>query len=179
MVPGGPGGIKMAAPATLNHRHEQIINWLIANPHRPLRDCALAFNYTQSWLSQIVHSDMFQEAYRRRADELGVEVVHTLKDRLTAYAALALERNIEQLEKPGCSENFLGSAMANTLKALGYSTQQQEHKHLHVHVDPQTLVEARERAALAARGQSPQKLGPVLVEASKTEFDDVMSFADA
>lgn len=165
----------MSAPATLNYRHEQIINWLLANPHRPLRDCALHFNYTQPWLSQIVHSDMFQEAYRRRADELGVEVVHTLKNRLTAYASLALERNIEKLEGGKCSENFLGSAMANTLKAFGYSgggASPQEHKHLHVHVDATTLSEARERAALAAKGLSPAKNGAVLTISPSSQGDE-------
>ena len=52
----------MAEIARLNTTHEMLMNWLVCNPEKSLRECADHFGYTQSWLSQIIHSDIFQHA---------------------------------------------------------------------------------------------------------------------
>jgi hypothetical protein len=156
--------------AAINHRQEQIINWLIANPHRQLGDCAAYFGYSQPWLSIIVHSDLFQAAYKERCKELGAEVVHTVRNKLTGLAALSLDKTMEKLEA-GASERFLGETTKNVLQALGYAPaggngNGGEQKHLHIHVDGATLTAARERAALQREGgngrelsESPQAIG--------------------
>lgn len=140
----------------INHRHEQIINWLLANPDKPLGECARHFGYSQPWLSQVVHSDMFQVAYRRRAEALGQLVVHTLNNELTGLASLAIQKSVEQLQKPSCGEEFLQKTTNTVLSALGFSSKQNPtllvkqagaEQHLHVHVDAETLRSARERAS--------------------------------
>ncbi len=103
----------------INHRHEQIINWLIANPDRPLGDCAREFEYTQVWLSQVIHSDAFQALYTERARELHGMVVHTLKDRLVGLAVAAMDRSQELLETHTGSERFVGEITKTALGALG------------------------------------------------------------
>jgi hypothetical protein len=148
--------------AQLNHRHEQIINWLVANPDRSLSDCAKEFNYTLPWISQIVHSDWFQVVYRKRCEELGSAVVHTVKDKLTSVAVAALERTHELLETKAGSERFVQDTTKNVLAALGYAPKAvvaaaSQDQHLHVHVEgslADRILAARERAAREAQGRS-------------------------
>lgn len=139
----------MAEIQRLNHRHEAIVNWLVANPHRSLTECAECLGYTLPWLSQVVHSDMFQAKYQERCREVGEIAVHTVKNRLTAVALLALQKTQERLESGASSERFILDATKNSLASLGYTqetiTPQQIHQHLHV--DASVLEAARSRAA--------------------------------
>lgn len=154
----------MAEVAKLNHRHEQIVNWLICNPHKSQGDCAKHFNYTQPWLSQVIHSDVFQARYQQRCKEVGVVAIHSIATKLNTVAALTLDKVRERLEAGVASERFLGDAMTNTLKMLGYGSperavpgdQPAQHNHLHVHADD--IQRAREIAASAFKGSTPQKL---------------------
>lgn len=133
----------------VSYRHDGIINWLIANPHRTLGECAFEHGYTQAWLSCIVHSDMFQALYQERAQALGVEVVHSVKNLMTRVAVHALERTEEMLYAEP-SERFVGDTRDNMLQMLGFVKARPEtaqHQHMHVHVPGELLEEARERAA--------------------------------
>jgi len=138
---------------TVNYRHEAIINWMLTNPHRPLKDCAEELGYTQAWLSTIIHSDMFQEAYQVRCRDAGLTAIHTMRNRVTGVAALALGKLEDRLEREGKnepSENFLVNTTKTLLAAAGFSAgdgNASQHLHLHIPVDPAVLSQARERAA--------------------------------
>lgn len=154
----------MGAPPTLerlNHRHDQIILWLLSYPDRTLGDCAAWFGYTQPWLSRIIHTDMFQAAYRRKAEELGQAVVHDVKSKLTNLAAVSLDKATERIEAGIASERFLGDTMKNALTALGYGApvvqNDNRSQQVHLHVNAEQLMEARERAALARAGTTQMK----------------------
>lgn len=161
---GKPAGASMYNLMRLNHRHEQIINWMIVNPHRNLGECAKHFNYTPGWLSQVVHSDIFQARYRQRAAEVGSVAVHTIANKLNGVAALALEKAEERLRAGIASERFLGETMASTLKMLGYGapsplqplTSNEVHNHVHLHAED--IREARDLAAAAFDGASAKKV---------------------
>ncbi len=59
----------MAASAQIDKvswRHEQIVDWMLANPAAKQSACAEFFGVTQAWLSTIIHSDAFQEYKARR-----------------------------------------------------------------------------------------------------------------
>ena len=135
---------------SINHRHEGIINWLVTNPHRSLGECAQELGYTQPWLTQIIHSDMFQTKYQERCQEVGELAVHTVKNRLTAVAMMALDKTEERMQSGGASERFLTDTTKNVLSALGYTPQTMvagPSMHQHLHVDAQTLIDARQRAS--------------------------------
>jgi hypothetical protein len=149
----GPrGGLSAKPIAQLNHRHQQLINWLILNPDKTLTQCARELKYTQASLSRIIHSDMFQEMYRARAEEAGALASHTIVDKLKGVAALALERAQDILVQPEPSERFVGDTLRTTLGALGYgpSNGTHEEKHVHLHLTPQDLEAARARVAQKA-----------------------------
>lgn len=109
----------------LNHTHDAIARWLVANPTAPLRDCAQAFGYSQGWISIIIHSQAFKARMKELngvADEI---VVTDITARLTALAAEALEGTLDEVQKAralGGMEHrgFLKATAESTLEALGY-----------------------------------------------------------
>ena len=48
--------------------HEQILTWLILNPDKTQGECAAHFGVTETWLSIIINSDVFQSRWRERRD---------------------------------------------------------------------------------------------------------------
>jgi hypothetical protein len=150
----------------LNYRHEAILQWLVTNPNRTLGDCALFFGFTQAWLSQIIHSDLFQARYREEMAALGEDVYQNVGSKLKAIAALALDKQIAILERGKPSERFLIDAGSLALKSLGYlnsDVQQHQHLHLHANVDAELLRNARDKATQQANSVTPpQKAGGVL-----------------
>jgi len=122
---------------------------------------------------------MFQAAYRAKAEELGADVVHTVKAKLTNLAAVTLDMATERIESGLASERFLGETMKNTLASLGYGAPvapSSGQPQLHVHVDATRLVEARERAALVRAGTTQARLGDG--DSSKDSPEPVQDFID-
>lgn len=146
----------------LNHRHEQIVNWLVCNPDKRLAECAAHFNFTQAWLSQVIHSDVFQARYQERCREVGVVAMHSIANKLNTVAALTLEAAENRLRAGNVTEKFIGETMSTTLKMLGYGATEEvakggdTHNHLHVHADD--LQSARQLAENAFAGQSQKKV---------------------
>lgn len=158
----------MAEIKQLRYTHEAIADFLIANPMASQGDVARFFEYSEPWLSQIIHSDAFQAYYRRLAQERGVIAVHSLPDKISGLAALALEKATDRLASGTASESFINDTMETTLKALGYlgsgngsnNGAGAPQQHMHVHVDAEALAEARERAARRYTDGSAQVVEP-------------------
>lgn len=147
----------------LNHRHQQLVNWLLLNPDKPLFHAAKELNYSPDHVSAVVRSDAFQAVYKERLHELGDYVAVATVDKLQAATDVALERVTERLFEGNFTEEFLSKSITTLLKAGGFTavegnTAVQRHMHLHAAVDPQVLLEARKRTAEVFNGKSPQKL---------------------
>lgn len=109
----------------LNHRHEEILMWLMLNPNKPQGCCALELNYTQGWVSQIVNSDMFQlRLAELRSDDFQVSVL-SIREKMNAAASLGLDRMIEKLEVEPDLERIRG-VTDTALKRLGYGQRTNE-----------------------------------------------------
>ena len=104
----------------LSHRHEQLINWLLQNPEKSLRECADYFNYSQGWVSQIIHSDIFQAQLRSRQNAVFVQVAQDIPTKLAGLADQAIEKVSFMLER---SENpdFAIDVFDKALNKLGYA----------------------------------------------------------
>lgn len=110
----------MAELARISSRHEQIMNWLLVNPHLSLRACADHFNLSQSWLSQVIHSDLFQAALRQRQQDVAVRVADSIPQKLRRVADVALEKLTEKMEETEDPE-FLLDATDKILHRMGYA----------------------------------------------------------
>lgn len=109
-------------------RHEQIINWFIANPHRRNADCAAFFGVTQTWLSTIKRSDAYKARMEQRLTEMAADVREAFIEqmdlgtlgKLQVAADIALDRLTEKLEIADDPE-FLLEATDKLCHRLGYA----------------------------------------------------------
>lgn len=110
------------AVARISAKHDMIMNWLLENPHRLLRDCAREFNISQTWLSQLIHSDIFQAELKRRQGEVFLAIANDIPAKLKGLADVAIEkvtRMVEESEDP----DLVMDAFDKTLHRLGYAPQ--------------------------------------------------------
>ena len=108
--------------ARMSHKHEQIVNWLLQNPEKSLRECADTFNYSQGWLSQLIHSDIFQAQLKGRQEAVFVQVAQDIPTKLKGLADIAIEkvtRIISETEEPA----IVIDVFDKTLNRLGYAPQ--------------------------------------------------------
>ena len=106
----------------LSHRHEMLLNWLVLNPDKTLRECADHFGWTQSWLSSIIHSDIFQSALRQKQQDIAVRVAGSIPEKLRAAADIGVEKLAAHLEKSEDPE-FILDATDKILHRMGYAPQ--------------------------------------------------------
>lgn len=165
----------------ISHRHDQIMDWLIANPALPLSACAAEFGVTQPWLSCIIHSDLFQAELKRRQQEVFGEVALTVKDRITALAHDSLRRLHEKVIVEERLDLLTDTADL-ALKALGFGPQPGRPAMVQVNVNqPMTvskdvLAEARARmegrvVALPSPGSPPAQV-PTSIETAVAIGDE-------
>lgn len=105
----------------LSNKHEEILLWLLEHPFAKLSECALACGVTQGWLSQIIHSDLFQARLAEvRGEILNVGVL-SLHEKVSALASEAVDALLEKLPEIEDAER-LESIADMTLKRLGFGT---------------------------------------------------------
>lgn len=121
------GDLSLTPPPTrpelknLSHMHEAIMNWMLVNPARPLRECAAFFGVTQAWLSCIIHSGCFQARLKEKQDAIFNTAALDITTKLGALADVGVEKLQEQLET---SENpkFIKEVTEMALTKLGFGT---------------------------------------------------------
>lgn len=143
----------MSASASIqkvSHKHEAILNFLIANPTLKMGEVAAHFNVTFPWLSTIVHSHAFQDQLARRQDEVFESaILHTVGEKLDAAAQVTMDAYLDKV--PMFTADQLISAQDKLLGRLGYgsngkSAQIGTQINVQVnHVSKEILEEARNR----------------------------------
>ncbi len=89
----------MARPKRFNWWYSAIIDWMVANPGRRLRDCAEHFDKSQAWLSTVINSDMFKAQLAARKESF--QQVHDfgLIEKQTEVANLGFDILIDAMKK--------------------------------------------------------------------------------
>lgn len=106
----------------LSHTHEAIMNWMLLNPGESLRACADHFQITQSWLSTVIHSDIFQAQLAQRNEGIRCRVAEAIPKKMQIAADIGLDKlatKIEESENP----DFILDATDKLLHRLGYAPQ--------------------------------------------------------
>lgn len=112
----------MANLARLSHTHEMLLCWLLVNPDKSLRECADHFGYTQSWLSSIIHSDLFQAELSSRQQGIAAKVADSIPEKLRRAGDIAVEKLTSALEQTEDPE-FILDATDKILHRMGYAPQ--------------------------------------------------------
>lgn len=134
----------------MSHRHEAILNYMLANPLEKMSEVAAAFNVTFPWLSTIVHSHAFQDQLARRQEEVfDSAILQSVGGKIEAAAQVTLDAYLEKV--PNLTGDQLISAGDKLLGRLGYGTKnngagQVNIENLQINqVDAKVLEEARGR----------------------------------
>ena len=160
---------------SLSHTHEMMLNWLVVNPDRSLRECADHFGYTQSWVSSILHSDLFQAALKQKQLDIAVRVAQSIPEKLRRAADIGVEKLAEKLEESEDPE-FILDATDKILHRMGYAPQSfrnpagspgSMNQQNNFFIGQAELLAAQELMAGAAR--LPQALGPNFSASPSTE----------
>lgn len=102
----------------ISHMHEAIMNWMIANPSRRLKECAAEFGVSRPWLSIIIHSDLFQARLREKQERIFSSIAESLQTKLGALADTTIEKLLDQIEVTADPDFLLETGKFAT-KALG------------------------------------------------------------
>lgn len=81
--------------------HYALADFLVLNPDLPLREVARNFGKTAAWLSQVIHTDAFQDLWARRRNEHFARASATVTQKVEVMTDLAVDGIINQLETLG------------------------------------------------------------------------------
>lgn len=108
--------------AKINWWHEQLADWMLANPEKTLGEAAKHFDISQAWLSVVKNSDSFKDYWAKRRSVIEAGVAGSIVDKTCAMTELALDRMLEKMENMGdaLSIKQLQSIADMGLKRMGY-----------------------------------------------------------
>lgn len=109
--------------ATVSHRHEAIMNFMIANPTAKLGDVAAEFGVSQPWLSCIIHSHAFKTKLREKQEMLFSDLGASITEKLEAVAHTALDNILEHVSASNASPALSLEVADKVLHRLGYAPQ--------------------------------------------------------
>lgn len=149
--------------------HEAIIDDMIAFPMDNLEKRSQRLNYSPSYLSIIMNTDMFRAAWEARRRQHSELVSLGISTKVGAVAAKSLDIMLETLESKRGAIPFssLSKTTEVALAALGYGSKapavavnvdaRQQNNTVNVSVTPEQLAEAR---AALQRAESARALEP-------------------
>lgn len=107
---------------TVSHRHEAIIDWLLANPEvKNLDRLCEEMNYTRAWLSVVMNSDAFRERYAQRRAEYNDRLGGAIAQQRLEVTQKALAKLDEILNEDDLSPTFVSKTSLGLLSLLQQS----------------------------------------------------------
>lgn len=104
----------------LTHRHESIMNWMLLNPDKSLRECADYHDVSQGWLSTVIHTDIFKLTMRERQKSIQAKIADAIPAKLRTLADVGLDKlttMVEDSEDP----RFILDATDKILHRMGFA----------------------------------------------------------
>lgn len=114
----------------VRYTHDAMIDLLIASPFISQGQVASHFGYTQAWVSRIIRSDAFREAFAKRKNELTDPLlIKTIEEKFQSLVDRSLEVLLEKLELPNVGVDVAMKAAELGAKALGMTDRHQGATH--------------------------------------------------
>jgi DNA-binding MarR family transcriptional regulator len=121
-----PSGVSKGV-AKVSYTHDAMIDLIIQDPCISQQQLAAHFNYTASWVSQIIASDSFQARLAERTQDLVDPTIRaTVQDRFKAIVLRSLEILQAKLERPAhqIPDNLVLRSLETSSRALGYGARE-------------------------------------------------------
>lgn len=106
---------------SLKETHHKMIDWLLVNQAEKYSVLASNMGVTRSWLSIVMHSDVFVEEYTRRRLVQNKELGRQLIERQFSVALKAYDKLEVILDDDEVEDRLVLDAADKTAKALGFS----------------------------------------------------------
>lgn len=102
--------------------HEELIDFMLAQPRAGLKEAADYFDVSMSWLSTVKNSDAFQEKWAERRGLHSSAVSQGIRERVEGLAEVTMETLTRRIEKEGESMGLstLREVSETALKSLGF-----------------------------------------------------------
>lgn len=108
------------------YSHAALIDLMIAHPEWSQKEWARHFGYSQSWISQIICSDAFQEQLEKRRQEIVDPTLRaTVQERFQANLRRSLDLIDARLHSGTVSDSFLLRTAEMSARSLGYGASRQ------------------------------------------------------
>ncbi len=109
-------------PAKLNWWYESVADWMLANPDKTLKDCALVFDVTPTWVYTLTKSRPFIDYLDSRRQVYNTLLATGIVEKYTAVAEIAIDHLAERLVEtgPALSAKTLSEIADTTMARLGY-----------------------------------------------------------
>lgn len=104
----------------ISHVHDLVMNWMLLNPQKSLRECSEYFGYTQAWLSTLIHSDIFQARLKEKQELVFAQVAQSIPRKLTAVADVALEK-LGEMVADSTDPEFVLDVADKALHRMGFA----------------------------------------------------------
>ena len=141
---------------------DQLINWMMANPGKPMTLAATTLGLSAAWLRMVASSDAFRARLSEKQEGFDTALmIPKLSEKLRATADLAVERLHTALETSGDPQFILDSTemlLKTQGAAVGIHAPQPQAT---FNVDNLTMVIAQQRAALLASPIKQLEAAPV------------------
>lgn len=111
---------------SIRHWHEQIVDWMLQNPHKTQGEMADFFSKTQAWISSVINSDLFREYKALRFTQHQDNISHSVIERVSGLAGLSIEVLEERIkeERADIPLGIVLDSASLMLKSLGYGPTQ-------------------------------------------------------
>lgn len=136
---------------SMSPRHMAIADWLLANPSLKRGDLAKEMGVTESWLSIVIHSNVFQEYFTKRREHHEELLRSQIVGRQMAVTIQALDRLKDVLNDDKVDGRLVLDVAEKTAERLGFTTRPSKRTAVEERsmtfsrpVNPGTLAEARE-----------------------------------
>lgn len=138
--------------------HDNIIDFMLANPFMKQDQIALHIGYSATWLSNIIRSGAFKARMaERKAELLDPALMQTVEEQFEGVVHRSLEVIRHHLDKPAPDVPFAVAAKALEVsgRCLGYGVKKEEprdpvsvHVHLETMADNMTVLLRKRREVI-------------------------------
>lgn len=110
----------MGVIAKIRYSHQDMIDFILANPGTTQRALAMRYGYTEGWICNVMASDAWQAAFAARRTELvDPALLLTIEERMRGITVRSAERLMEKLDAPQVSDQTVLRAFELGAKAMG------------------------------------------------------------
>lgn len=104
----------------ISYSHQDMIDFIIANPGISQNALAARYGYSPGWISNVMASDAWQSAMAARREEMVDPTLRmTIEERFRGITLRSLDRLMEKLDAPVVSDNVVLKAVELGAKAMG------------------------------------------------------------